>query len=738
MWILKPTWVSHGEENVSILCVDIEPQMLRFATGAMDNTLIVWELKSVIERNPKDSQLALLSQHCGPVNCVRWSPSSQYFASGSDDKLVIVWEQGVGGLSENSEEWRGVLTLRGHAADVKELAWSHDGKILASGSIDNKIMIWDIAGKKIAPVQCLERHENYVSGLAFDPMDKFLVSLGDDKKIVYWDTEKWKPVNCFSLGLSHSASQPSKRFDFTADGLSVIVPGQKKSNYKYMASIYSRNKNEVEKFLVGHLQPVSIVKSSPVLYKSNTNPAWVVALGGYDCAISIWKNNEEKPVVIKDLFDCSVADISWSSDGDLLMACSSDGTVALICLEQQLGFALSHHEMAQYMFTLYGEIPPQPQGAPQTSVSHTPKKLEPKPLNQQIEMRTQSGKRRIQPVLLSTPQSSKPLPQVVPKPKPQHSILTSADAPEIPALEEELISPKLALKCQKPIVQKTPKNYTEGYCSAKFLEAMKFVETNCDLTIEGLVTEMENFKSVIKLKEGKQVLWTKYIEHTVSNVAGTESFVSVLCEEGFLYCYSLGGIQLIPEMYVGNPTFIETQGWFLCLVNTDCKILCWDIQNKIQTVESNLVFLTGNVQKLELVEEGTPYIETEKGEGFRYDLNLKAWVRVKSPNFLQELSTRVMAWNSNKYPRELLNVDSGTVYDISKSELEAQLVRLENLKYSEEYKYMLSKYVHVLCESKDTLTLYDLAYKLKDTEYLQGVKSILAQYQIWLKGINSS
>ena len=62
-----------------------------------------------------------------------------------------------------------------------------------------------------------------------------------------------------------------------------------------------------------------------------------MALGGYDSAISIWKEKDEKPIVIKDLFEAAVADITWASNGQFLMACSSDGTVATIMIGDVLG-----------------------------------------------------------------------------------------------------------------------------------------------------------------------------------------------------------------------------------------------------------------------------------------------------------------------------------------------------------------------------------------------------------------
>lgn len=74
--------------------------------------------------------------------------------------------------------------------------------------------------------------------------------------------------------------------------------------------MFKSDEMEIEKYLVGHMQAISVVSASKVLYKSEKMPVWIVALGGYDSAISFWKNGDNDPVVIKDIFACSVADIA--------------------------------------------------------------------------------------------------------------------------------------------------------------------------------------------------------------------------------------------------------------------------------------------------------------------------------------------------------------------------------------------------------------------------------------------
>jgi WD40 repeat protein len=68
------------------------------------------------------------------VNAVAWSPDGKRIASGSQDKTVQVWDAS----SSNT-----LLTYRGHSyAAVSSVGWSPDGKRIASGSWDGTVQVW--------------------------------------------------------------------------------------------------------------------------------------------------------------------------------------------------------------------------------------------------------------------------------------------------------------------------------------------------------------------------------------------------------------------------------------------------------------------------------------------------------------------------------------------------------------------------------------------------------------------
>ncbi|MGJ5634139.1 nSTAND1 domain-containing NTPase, partial [Nostoc sp. CALU 1950] len=142
------------------------------------NQLLAPVLGSLKEAMNTPTEANSLRGHEQEVNCVAFSPDGKFIASGSSDYTVCLWNI----IGNPTAQF-----LCGHEQEVNCLAFSPDGKLIVSGSIDGILCLWDLQGNLIT--QLWQGHEEGIISVAFSPNDDSIVSVGFDGTVCLWDFE---------------------------------------------------------------------------------------------------------------------------------------------------------------------------------------------------------------------------------------------------------------------------------------------------------------------------------------------------------------------------------------------------------------------------------------------------------------------------------------------------------------------------------------------------------------------
>jgi eukaryotic-like serine/threonine-protein kinase len=150
----------------------------RIASGGLDKTVRIWNADTGAQiktlRGHGDSPL--MADFISPVASVAFSPDGKLIASGSYDYTVKIW---------NADTGAEVMTMKKHSSLVSDVAFSADGKRLASASSDGTIRLCDVATGSEPLI--LKGHESEVFSVAFSPDGKRIVSGSKDETIRIWD-----------------------------------------------------------------------------------------------------------------------------------------------------------------------------------------------------------------------------------------------------------------------------------------------------------------------------------------------------------------------------------------------------------------------------------------------------------------------------------------------------------------------------------------------------------------------
>ena len=272
------------------------------ATGGKDQTLLLWDLSDGSRAPPAPRQL---DGHRGAITRVAFSRDGKLVATSSRDGTAILWDV--------SKRMRFGDVLAGHAGPLASVAFSPDGKLAAGGGRDDLLTIWDAKTKE--PIHReVKAGQEWINALAFSPDGSKLATAGNDATVVVWDAATATPVGHRLRG--HSGSVTS--LAFSSDG-NLLATGSADKTVR----IWDAHSGEsIGAPLQGHREGVQAIAFNA--------DGKLLASGSTDAAIILWDVTTRtalgEPLRAQRE---AITSIAFSPRQDRFATGSADQTVAL-------------------------------------------------------------------------------------------------------------------------------------------------------------------------------------------------------------------------------------------------------------------------------------------------------------------------------------------------------------------------------------------------------------------------
>jgi WD40 repeat protein len=156
--------------SINAVAFSPDPGSAHLASGSADGTLRIWDVTT-------GGEIRRLQGQTLDVYCVAFSPDGSLLASAGIRRVVKVW---------NARSWELLHELPDLTGCVHSVAFhSKDGRVLAWGSTDGTVKIWDTGTKES---RTLHGHTGWVESVAFSPDGEWIASASLDGTVKIWKT----------------------------------------------------------------------------------------------------------------------------------------------------------------------------------------------------------------------------------------------------------------------------------------------------------------------------------------------------------------------------------------------------------------------------------------------------------------------------------------------------------------------------------------------------------------------
>lgn len=307
LWSRNGAWLQDLPHEASVTSVAFSPDSRRILTATADNrvTLWIWDGEAGQFR-----WLQTLAGHTDLVTRAKFSPDGNIIATAGNDKTIRLWRS----------DGTPLRVLQGHTDKVLDVEFSPDGQKLASGSKDKTVRVWNLSGEALAilkghcdsiPAELYEFCS--VHDVSFNPQDGNILASGSgDRTVKLWDLQAKA-----ELATLKGHNDDVLSVSFSPDG-EAIASGSRDDTIK----IWAPGDGNLLNTLVGHQNDIWSVAFTP--------DGQTVASASADTTVKLWSRNHtpEAKAVIR-AHDAAIWSVSFSPDGRMVATAGNDGWVKL-------------------------------------------------------------------------------------------------------------------------------------------------------------------------------------------------------------------------------------------------------------------------------------------------------------------------------------------------------------------------------------------------------------------------